>query len=343
MEKVTIVIPVKNERKTIQKLLDSISRQTFPPTEVVIIDGGSRDRTKDIIRENMGRAPFPIRLIETEQAYPGEGRNLGINEAKTDLIAFTDAGITLNEKWIEELLKPIREDESVAVVYGAYEPVIDSFMKDCALIAFVPPRVKRNGITMRTDFIASSLFKHYVFDAAGRFPNFRAAEDKIFMENVKKIGVRIAYAEKAVAYWDIPGSITGIFRRFFTFSVHDLVAGRAKDWHDSVFRTYILIEILFIAGLIVNPMYMIGIPLIWFVRMANIYRKKFRDLRLRHVFNPFYFLMINFIVFITDMAMFFGGVLYFLRYHPSRQTPGLQPKGWKRFGRSGSESHRGLH
>lgn len=315
MENISIVIPVRNEENTVQPLIDSIGLQTRLPDEVVFVDGGSEDNTAQQIKKNIGKTPFKIKLIEADKAYPGEGRNIGIKNSDCDLIAFTDAGIRLHEKWIEELVRPIEEDGSVDVVYGAYEPVIDSFIRECSLMAYCPPKEKRGNEVFRTDVIPSSLFRKKICIEAGLFPPFRAAEDKIFMENVKKMGAKAAYTNKAVIYWQIPGSYKSIFRRFCEFSMHDLLAGRARDWHYSVMRTYGILSVLLFLGIFINKLFLPGIPALAAFRVARMFYKRKSDFKIRYALDPRYLFSILFIVLLTDLALFCGSVKYLLRSH----------------------------
>lgn len=312
---IAVVVPVKNEEKTIQTLIDSVDAQTFLPKVVVFVDGGSKDKTNEIIEKNVKNNSFKIKLIKTKDAYPGEARNIGIKSTVCKLIAFTDAGIRLNRLWLEELIRPLRKDEGVDVVYGAYEPVIDSFIRDCSLIAFIPPKETRQGLIIRTDFIASSLFKREICDSVGGFPPFRAAEDRIFMDKVKNKGAKVKYTDRAIAYWEIPGSIKAIFKRSFEFSYHDLIAKRGKDWHYSVFRTYGILLIFLALGIFIQPLFLFGILAVWGVRLTRLFIKKKKDFKLKFLVNLKYFSMINLIVFLTDTALFCGAVKYTFSRH----------------------------
>jgi len=307
---ISVVIPVKDEERGIQSLINALKGQTFLPFEVIFVDGGSTDNTRDIIKRNMPLKEFSLRLVEKERAYPGEGRNEGVKEAKGDIIAFIDGGIIPDKDWLKELAAPVLKDNSVCIVYGAYEPVIDSFIKECSNMAFVPPRTMTGGKTIRTDFIASSLFKKEVVEEAGYFPPFRAAEDKIFMENAAKLSLKTVYAPDAVVKWEIPSSIAGIYRRFTLFSFHDIIAGRMKDWHFSVMRTYALMFALYALGNFVDPFFFLGIALVWLVRIAKAFVSRKYDFKLKYLVNPAYFLTIILIVFVTDIAMFSGCIKY---------------------------------
>ncbi|MFC1576174.1 glycosyltransferase, partial [Candidatus Omnitrophota bacterium] len=218
---------------------------------------------------------------------------------------FTDGGIKLDKKWLEELVRPVRENGADAV-YGAYEPILDSFIKECSLIAYVPAKASCGWPAFRTDFIASSLFKKHIWKGAGGFPPFRAAEDKIFMDKVRKTDAKIKYADKALVYWQIPASIKEIFQRFREFSAHDILAARTKDWHRSVFRTYGLLLLFLALGIFISPLFFWCILGIWVLRVMRIFFKKSKDFKYKFALNPFYLFAIQFIVLVTDMAMFCG-------------------------------------
>lgn len=310
MKDVSLIVPVRDEEGTIERLIDSISLQTVLPGEAIFVDGGSKDNTKKIIKEMAREASFAIKLIEVEDAFPGEGRNLGVKESSFDLIAFTDAGIKLDKRWLEELILPMEEDGTIDCVYGAYEPIVDSFVKECSLIAYIPAKEEVGGKIFRTNFIASSLFKKKVFEDVGGFPPFRAAEDKIFMDRVKEAGARIYYTDKAKVYWEIPASIIGIFNRFSEFSSHDILAGRARDWHWSIFRTYTILLALLFLGIFIDRLFLLGTIGIWLSRLARIFYKKRENFRLKFISDIRYFLTISYIVLVTDAALFCGTMRY---------------------------------
>ncbi|NQT23523.1 MAG: glycosyltransferase [Candidatus Omnitrophica bacterium] len=315
MKEISLVIPLKNEEKSIRGLIDSICAQTVLPDEVIFVDGGSSDGTKSIIRKNIDKFLVEMRLIEMKKAYPGEARNAGVAESMHDFIAFTDGGILLDKKWLEELTRPMAKDNAIDVVYGAYEPILDSFIKECSLMGYIPPREKIRGLAFRTNFIASSIFKKCICDNIKGFPSFRAAEDKIFMDKVEKSGAKISYTDKAIVYWQIPGSLKGIFKRFSEFSAHDILAGRARDWHHSVFRTYAALIFFFSMGILLNPLFLWGILAVWVLRLGHMFIKKTKDFKVKFLLDPRYFFGIAFVVLATDMALFCGSLKYLRMYY----------------------------
>src|SRR5262245_42756996 len=135
---VSLVIPVRDEEASIGPLIESILRQTRPPDEVLLVDGGSRDRTIELAERLTARDPR-FRIVRAGEAAPGRGRNVGFAEAKYDWVALTDAGIRLEPAWLERLIEAARCNPSLRVVYGNYEPVQESFFEECASLAYVSP------------------------------------------------------------------------------------------------------------------------------------------------------------------------------------------------------------
>src|ERR1043165_10306384 len=101
--KVSVVVPVRDEERSIRELLDSLLAQTRPPDEIVITDGGSTDATQQIIEDYINRGA-PVRLIRAGAALPGRGRNLGAAQASFEWLAFTDAGLRLTHNCLQRLV-----------------------------------------------------------------------------------------------------------------------------------------------------------------------------------------------------------------------------------------------
>jgi GT2 family glycosyltransferase len=125
--------------------------------------------------------------------------------------------------------------EGTAVVYGSYEPVCDSFFKQCAALAYVPGK-RREGI--RGPSVASCLVRRSAFEAVGGFPPYRAAEDLIFITRLERQGFGRTFAPRAVAHWQMAADPRGTFRRFAAYSYHNLVAGWGRHWHFGVAKLY---------------------------------------------------------------------------------------------------------
>ena len=271
--KVSIVVPVRDEEHSIRELLDSLLTQTRPPDEIVITDGGSVDATPQIIEEYI-RNGAPVRLIRAGAALPGRGRNLGAAQASHEWIGFTDAGIRLAHNWLETLIARAQSDDSIDVVYGSWSPVTNTFFKQCAAIAYVPPPSSRNGTITRPRFIASTLLRREAWQKVKGFPeDLRSAEDLLFMDRVENAGYRFVFEPRAQAQWDLRPTLWSTFKRFVVYSRNNIRAGLFRQWQSAILMRYGILAALALATLIIEPRWiwlMIGAWLLMLVARAAV-------------------------------------------------------------------------
>jgi len=261
--KVSVVVPVRDEEQSIRELLDSLLTQTRPPDEIVITDGGSTDATPQIIEEYI-RQGAPVRLIRAGPALPGRGRNLGAAQASHEWLAFTDAGIRLENNWLEALVARAEADDTVDVVYGACQPVTDTFFKECAAITYVPPSISHHGNIIHWRFIASTLLRREAWRTVNGFSEeLRSAEDLIFMDSVENAGYRFVFEPRAQVHWELRPTVWTTFKRFVVYSRNNIRAGLFRKWQATVLiKYYGVLAILLAAVLIFKP------SLVWFVIAA---------------------------------------------------------------------------
>jgi glycosyltransferase involved in cell wall biosynthesis len=106
---VSVVLLTKNSAKTVRKTLESIFNQTRKPDEVVVVDGNSTDGTLDIVKQ------YPIKLVTEPGLGFGYARNLGVQNAGGDIIAFIDSDCYAEPDWIEKTLRHFDNPEIAGV------------------------------------------------------------------------------------------------------------------------------------------------------------------------------------------------------------------------------------
>jgi hypothetical protein len=104
MPNVTVVIPAFNAQRYIREALDSVLAQTYRDFEVVVVDDGSTDSTREIVASygdpSTSLRAGPVRCVSQANAGPSPARNRGIREARGQLIAFIDS----DDLWMPEKL-----------------------------------------------------------------------------------------------------------------------------------------------------------------------------------------------------------------------------------------------
>jgi glycosyltransferase involved in cell wall biosynthesis len=302
---ISLVVPVRDEAETIGLLLSSIDRQTRQPDEIIFVDGGSVDNTIELLQAAASRDER-IRIIEAGPATPGRGRNLGIASAHHDWVAMTDAGIRLEPDWLERLTSVVVQEPSVEVVYGNYEPVMNTMFERCAGLSYVSPKRETPAGRMRGPSVASMLMRRTVWTKVRGFPDLRAAEDLIFLELIAAGGFKAGWAPNATVWWQLPKTLAGTFRKFVLYSRHNAEAGRARYWHYGIARTYLL-TVPFLILAVAHSVWWLLVPLFLFLlRVVKSIWSNRREQKLLRLFDPLQFLMVLLIRSTIDLSTFIG-------------------------------------
>ncbi len=104
---ISIIIPTYNEQETIGNCLSSLRGQSYEEVEIIVVDDGSVDNTKSIVKK------LNVKLLSQNHQGPGTARNLGAKYAKGEILVFVDADMTFEKNFIRDLVKPIDEKKTV--------------------------------------------------------------------------------------------------------------------------------------------------------------------------------------------------------------------------------------
>jgi glycosyltransferase involved in cell wall biosynthesis len=254
---ISVVVPVRNEESSVCVLLEGLLSQTLPPNEIVITDGGSTDSTRSIIEEFIEHGA-PVKLIREEFSMPGRARNIGVAHSSSEWIAFVDAGMIPVRDWLSQLAAQVGTDPHPDVVYGSWEPVTNTFFKECAALAYVPPVFEQGGEWMRHGVVASSLVRRDAWHSVGGFSEeLRSGEDLLFVQKLADAGFCVARAPRAIVYWNIQPTFWRTFKRFVSYSRHNARAGLFAQWQGAIFTRYGLLVLLSLLALKLGPQWLI--------------------------------------------------------------------------------------
>jgi rhamnosyltransferase len=116
----SIIILTKNEEANIGRCLDGVfSQKADFPFEVIVVDSGSTDRTREILRE------YDVKLLEipAKEFDHGLTRQFGAEHGTGEFVVTLVAdAVPVGERWLANLLKPFEEDRNIVGVYGGQIP-----------------------------------------------------------------------------------------------------------------------------------------------------------------------------------------------------------------------------
>lgn len=113
--KVSVIIPVKNMANKIEQCLEAIFSQSLRPHEVLIVDGNSVDGTVERAEK------FPVRVFNQDYGAAGAARQIGLENAQGDYVAFTDGDCIPGNDWLQNLLAGF--EEGIVGVGGRIENI----------------------------------------------------------------------------------------------------------------------------------------------------------------------------------------------------------------------------
>jgi len=117
---ISIINPIRNVERTIVTNLEYLLGIDYPKDryEIVFGDGGSTDKTVDIIREWQKKHGLIKLVIVPNSKSPGEARNAALKMAKGDYILFTDGDCAPRKDWAKLILEPFMKDPEIGMVGG---------------------------------------------------------------------------------------------------------------------------------------------------------------------------------------------------------------------------------
>ncbi len=118
---ISVIVPVYNVEEYLEECLESIQHQTYTDIEVILVNDGSRDGSKEIC-ERYCQQDSRFHLINQENKGLSGARNRGMTESKGELITFVDSDDVLKEDMLEQLMKQMTsEDIDIVECWCTYE------------------------------------------------------------------------------------------------------------------------------------------------------------------------------------------------------------------------------
>lgn len=197
--RVSVVVPAYDAKATVGAAISSALWQTFCDLEVVVVDDGSRDAT-GAIAEAFGE---PVRIVRQENAGVAAARNLGIAEARGELIAFCDADDVWLPRHLDELVDTYDRHGGIVTsnCYWLFPSGIHP-SRTRYKGRFPKPERQRLAILQQNFVSTMSLFPKRLADELGGFASdLEVAEDWDFWLRAVYAGARITLQPKPLALY----------------------------------------------------------------------------------------------------------------------------------------------
>jgi cellulose synthase/poly-beta-1,6-N-acetylglucosamine synthase-like glycosyltransferase len=217
---VSIVVPVKDEEKVVDRLLKALLRLDYPPEkrEILIVEDGSSDRTVEICMDYVRRYPRQVRLLRkpVSNGKPS-ALNYALKHAKGEILAFFDADNVPEPKALQMVVRYF-SDPSVAAVQGrlgvinADENMLTKFVSyEEAAWCEVYLRGK-DALNLFVHLRGSCQFiRRNVLEKLNGFDEEALSEDMELSARLAEMSYRIKYASDVRSWQETPSNIKQIF------------------------------------------------------------------------------------------------------------------------------------
>jgi glycosyltransferase involved in cell wall biosynthesis len=193
IRQVSLIIPSYNDNSKLIKLLTSIPNWEIIPSEIIVVDSS---RSELLIPEDFiaftEKLDINFLVIHKKNLYPGHARNIGINNAESDLVAFLDTSTYPTKKWLSAGLDKINNQKSDGVWGNTYykaDKFISKTFRACTY----------GAKPIRT--FPGSILKKNIFHRCGLFvETARAGEDGDWMSRADLQNINISTPEEFLKY-----------------------------------------------------------------------------------------------------------------------------------------------
>jgi len=226
MIEVSVIIPCRDEERFVSKCLDSIIKQDYPKEnlEVLVVDGKSEDRTKEIVKEYSQKYSF-IRLLENPQKYTPFALNIGIKQAKGEIIMRMDAHAIYEKDYISKCLRYLDEykADNVGGIWITV-PRDNTFIGKAIALVLSHPfgagnayyRIGYSKEPRWVDTVPFGCYRKEIFKKIGFYnENLVRSQDMEFNLRLKKSGGKILLVPDIVSYYYPKSNLKDFFLHNF--------------------------------------------------------------------------------------------------------------------------------
>lgn len=220
--KISVVVPIYNAEKFIDRCMASIYEQTFTDYEIILVNDGSTDNSLEMCRA-YAEKDERITVIDKKNGGAGSARNAGMLKAKGEYIAFPDVDDWFERNMYKDLYTLAKENDYDMVFSGVnyYSPDIKYQSSiHCEKVEFLSRTECRENVmklfptTTIFDVPWNKLYRREIIEKKGvRFTDYKRCQDAIFNLDFYNASEKVVSTEK-IYYNYITNSQAGVDRKF---------------------------------------------------------------------------------------------------------------------------------
>jgi cellulose synthase/poly-beta-1,6-N-acetylglucosamine synthase-like glycosyltransferase len=199
---ISVIIPARNEEKNLPELLESLKNQTYKKKfEIIVVDGKSKDRTREIAKS------YGCRVIVQKKLGISNARNVGWKKAKGNVLIFLEADHKVNRDFIKNVEKAFK-DRKVKCARPIVIPVKRNWIQKALAVQIELATRRQRAWEFPTIFRKEVLKKTGGWDESIDF-----AEDREFPQRLKRLGFKTVLLKNCIVYAKPVDSLRKLFKQ----------------------------------------------------------------------------------------------------------------------------------
>lgn len=225
---VTIIMPIKNEERYIERSFGAVLNQDYPPDylEVLIVDGCSTDRTREIIANLSINSKFSISVLDNPSGIVPKALNIGLDNAKGEIVIRVDGHCEIQGDYVRVCVNQLIT-QNVECVGGAINTVGDTYTAKTIALAMSTSFGVGNvgfrvsvGSTQLTDTVPFPAYPKRVFEQLGKFDEeLLCNEDDEFNYRLLKSNGRILLVNDLKTIYYSRNSLNSLWKQYFRYGL----------------------------------------------------------------------------------------------------------------------------
>tara|TARA_A100001037_G_C15153133_1_gene641078 strand:- start:3952 stop:4926 length:975 start_codon:yes stop_codon:yes gene_type:complete len=280
-----IIIPTLNEERKIGELIHSLNEDEYKHKKIVVVDGGSTDKTVEIAEEKGATVIMERGENKSLPIARNQGAEYAIKQEKVDILCFIDGDLVLSPNFIFNAMIHFNKDPKIIAVRTVADSIRDSLlMKSYSPVEDITKLIKENDDAPPPP---AHFYRREIFEQAGGFEPLGFREDWTFYEKVRTIanrdGKRIVLEQKCTRYGKFD-SIKEFYKQQEWYGRTFFPYVKYAGWKKGLRDLFVLLPIAYITSIVFcagaifateNPIVLwIGIP--FCMKMANVAYKSIK-------------------------------------------------------------------
>jgi len=224
---VSVVVGIRNEERFIVECIESLLKLDYPKEffEIIIVDGMSTDKTRDLVQK------YPVRLLLNERKNVAAARNLGVDNSKGDLVAFTDGDCKVDPQWLKVLVREMQNAPDDVACVGGPNLIFDTDPVFGRVVGYAQETFLGSGGSAQSKnstkkhYVSSlpncnAMYKKYAIQEVGGFDEkFVVGQDGDLNYRIGKRGYKFLYIPEAQVLHHRRGTLKSFSVRMFKYGM----------------------------------------------------------------------------------------------------------------------------